>query len=43
MIGSGNGEEIDNLFACFELGKGGLQTIIMGVFEGVSQMKKVQW
>lgn len=43
MIGSGNGEEIDNLFACCEWGKGEMKIIIMRVFEGVSQMKKVQW
>lgn len=30
MIGSGNGEEIDNLFACCEWGKGGMKTIIIG-------------
>lgn len=40
MIGSGNGEEIDNLFACCEWGKGGMKTIIMrGVWGGKSDEK----
>lgn len=29
MIGSGNGEEIDNLFACCEWGKGGIKTVLL--------------